>query len=223
VLDARTFRLEDGQDVRLAGIELPMDADSTALKALIEGRDVVMRANSDTPDRYGRQIMFVFIRDTPLSVQSLLLGKGAAVAAGTLSDRQCALELARAEAEARRIGLGLWGDASAIKNAESIGDILKRLGQFTVVQGRILSVREAGATIYVNFGRRWTEDFAVTIPKRVMPSFEAAGITLKSLERKRVRVRGWVDRRGGPRIQVVQPAQIELIGGTEASLPGKSE
>jgi hypothetical protein len=33
----------------------------------------------------------------------------------------------------------------------------------------VLSVRESGATIYVNFGRRWTEDFTVTILKRNEP------------------------------------------------------
>ena len=85
------------------------------------------------------------------------------------------------------------------------------MGQFALVEGQVLSVRESGATIYVNFGRRWTRDFAVTIPKREARMFAAAGIEPKSLERRRIRVRGILERRNGPMIDVVAPEQIELI------------
>ena len=81
-----------------------------------------------------------------------------------------------------------------------------------MVEGKVLSVRQAGATTYVNFGRRWTRDFAVTISRRVWPAFEAAGISLKSLENKRIRVRGWIEARGGPRIEALQVGQIEMAG-----------
>lgn len=117
-----------------------------------------------------------------------------------------------AENEARASKRGIWADSAATKNAESHGDILARKGQFTVVEGTILSARQAGATFYLNFGRRWTRDFAVTIPRRIMPAFETAGIDLKTLENKRVRVRGWVEKHGGPRIEATRVGQIELIG-----------
>ena len=81
-----------------------------------------------------------------------------------------------AEAEARQAKKGTWADPSAIKNAESPGDILAGIGRFTVVEGKVLSVRQAGATTYLNFGRNWTRDFAVTISRRMMPAFEAAGL-----------------------------------------------
>jgi hypothetical protein len=92
------------------------------------------------------------------------------------------------------------------------GDILAVVGQFVVAEGRVRSVREAGATLYINFGRRWTQDFAVTIPRRNLAAFEAAGIPLKSLERRRIRVRGWVEQRGGPRIHASWTGQIEVVG-----------
>ncbi len=107
---------------------------------------------------------------------------------------------------------GIWGNASAIKNAESPGDILAGIGRFMVVEGRVLSVRQAGATTYLNFGRNWTRGFAVTIPKRMIATFEAAGISLKSLENQKIRVRGWVEARGGPRIEVLRVGQIERLG-----------
>jgi hypothetical protein len=95
------------------------------------------------------------------------------------------------------------------------GDILARMGQFTVVEGTVLSARQAGATFYLNFGRRWTRDFAVTISRRMVPSFEAAGLDFKTFEGKKVRVRGWVDKRGGPRIEATRAGQIEVVGGMD--------
>jgi hypothetical protein len=48
-----------------------------------------------------------------------------------------------------------------------------------------------------------------------MPSFESAGLDLKSLVNKRIRVRGWVEKHGGPRIEIIRPSQIELIPATD--------
>jgi len=80
-----------------------------------------------------------------------------------------------------------------------------------VVEGRVLSVRQAGATTYLNFGRSWTRGFAATISRRTTAGLEAAGIIVKSLENRRIRVRGWVEARGGPRIEVLRAGQIELL------------
>ncbi|WP_375413304.1 thermonuclease family protein [uncultured Bradyrhizobium sp.] len=216
VIDARSFRMEDGREVHLAGIETADaagKADGTpALSALVAGRGVVLRGETDAPDRYGRQPAFVFADAGGASVQGLLLAQGEALVSGTVADMACAAELAAAETAARRAKRGVWADTEVIKNAESPGDILTRIGRFTVVEGKVLSVRQAGATSYINFGRRWTQDFAVTISRRVMPTFEAVGISLKALENKRIRVRGWVESRGGPRIDARTPGQIELAG-----------
>jgi endonuclease YncB( thermonuclease family) len=212
VIDARTFRMDDGREVRLAGIETVTADGSAALRALVAGRSVALHGETDAPDRYGRQPAFVFVEQAIASVQNQLLAQGDALVSGAIADKACAAELAAAEAAARQARRGIWADRAAIKNAESPGDILARIGQFTVVEGKVLSVRQAGAVTYVNFGRRWTRDFAVTISRRVMPAFEAAGISLKSLENKRIRVRGWIEARGGPRIEAAQVGQIEMAG-----------
>jgi endonuclease YncB( thermonuclease family) len=212
IIDARAFRMDDGREVRLAGIETVTKNGGAALVALVAGRNVTLRAETDAPDRYGRQPAFVFVEQAATSVQHQLLAQGDALASGAVADRACAAELAASEAAARRARRGVWTDRTAIKNAESPGELLARIGQFTVVEGKVLSVRQAGATTYVNFGRRWTRDFAVTISKRVWPAFEAAGISVKSLENKRIRVRGWIEARGGPRIEATQVGQIEMAG-----------
>jgi endonuclease YncB( thermonuclease family) len=216
VIDARTLRLQDGREVRLAGIE-PVAAEkpdrTAALSAIVANRDVTLSGEDDTPDRYGRQPAFVFLDGSDTPVQAMLLAQGEALVSGTATGRDCAAALLAAEAEARRAKSGIWADPAAIKNAESPGDILAGIGRFAVVEGKILSVRQAGATTYLNFGRNWTRDFAVTISRRMIGAFEAAGMSPKSLENRRIRVRGWVEARGGPRIELLRVGQIELVGG----------
>jgi endonuclease YncB( thermonuclease family) len=218
VTDARGFRLADGREVLLAGIVPALSAATgkdrnAALAAIVAGRDVTLRGQDDTPDRYGRQAAFVYLAGSETPVQSELLRQGEALVAADVADKDCAAALFAAEAEARQARKGTWTDASVIKNAESPDDILTGIGRFTLVEGKVLSVRQAGATTYLNFGRNWTRDFAVTISRRMMPAVEAAGLTLKSLENKRIRVRGFVEARGGPRIEVLRAGQIEVLGG----------
>jgi endonuclease YncB( thermonuclease family) len=215
VIDARSFRLDDGREVRLAGIEpvVTEKANRTAaLAAIVAGHDITLRGEDDTPDRYGRQPAFVFLEGAEDPVQAQLLAQGEALASGNVADKDCASVLNAAEAAARQAKKGTWTDPAAIKNAESPGDILTGIGRFTVVEGRVLSVRQAGATTYLNFGRNWTRGFAVTISRRMIAAFEAAGIGLKSLENRRIRVRGWVEARQGPRIEVLRVGQIEMVG-----------
>ena len=214
VIDARSFRLDDGREVRLSGIEPADKARSTAaLSTMLVGRDVTLHGEDDMPDRYGRQPAFVFVAGSETPVQTALLRQGDALVSAEIANKDCARELLTAEAEARQAKTGTWADGTVIKNTESPGDILAGIGRFAVVEGKVLSVRQAGATTYVNFGRNWTQDFAVTISRRMIPAFEAAGLSPKSLENRRIRVRGVVEARGGPRIELLRVGQLEVLGG----------
>jgi hypothetical protein len=95
-------------------------------------------------------------------------------------------------------------------NADNPTDVLAEQGRFALVAGRVLSVRESGVMIYVNFGRRWTEDFTVTILKRNERNFTAAGLEPQKLAGRQIRVRGWIEERGGPWIEATRPEQIEF-------------
>ncbi|MET4255253.1 endonuclease YncB(thermonuclease family) [Bradyrhizobium sp. S3.12.5] len=214
IVDARSVRLDDGREVRLTGIE-PTASTRQALTSLLAGRDVTLRGTDDTPDRYGRQGALLFIGESDTSVQAMLLAQGDALVSAEIADKECATALMSSEAEARRQKKGNWADPSAIKNAESPDDILAGKGRFVVVEGKVLSVRQAGAMTYLNFGRNWTHGFAATISKRMVPAFESAGTTLKSLENRYIRVRGWVEGTAGPRIDVLRVGQVELLGASE--------
>lgn len=213
VVDARTLRLADGREIRLTGIVSSPDAITArdVLTTLVANRDVVLRGDSDTPDRYGRQNAFVVRAEDGTSVQAELLRVGAALTTGSTIDKDCAGELAAAEAVARQTRQGIWAGPDAIENAAKPGDILAKLGQFAVIEGKVLSARQSGATFYLNFGRHWVRDFAVIIPRQMIGSLTRDGVDIKALAGRNVRVRGWIERRGGPRIQLRGTRQIEIL------------
>lgn len=226
VLDERTLRLTDGREVRLAGLAplaLPpatepdprraAEAAEADLAALALGKTVRLRRFGAEYDRYGRTVAYVFADkpDSGPSLQQTLLAQGHGLAADRFPGRACAAAFLAAEQAARAAKLGLWADKYyEMRQAERPAAISADRGRFTIVEGRVLSVRESGGTIYVNFGRRWSEDFTVTILKRNARTFVAAGLEPKTLAGHRIRVRGWVDERGGPWIEAVRPEQIEF-------------
>ena len=224
VVDGRTVRLDDGREVRLAGIEIPAtrtgsEADvraAVALAALVERNEIVLKHLNPATDRYGRVIAWAFRRTGTGEEQiaALLVATGHAQAAIPPGERACMGELMAAERAARGAKLGLWGDPRYVsKRAQNPGEIAAARGRFSLVEGQVLSVRDSGGVIYVNFGRRWTEDFTVTISKRSERLFVERGLAPKSLQGRRVRVRGVVEERGGPWIEAVRPEQIELVDG----------
>jgi endonuclease YncB( thermonuclease family) len=231
VIDGRTLRLLDGREVRLAGIEVPApdsgppaDLARTALAGLVDGKQVLLRRpvpNTDGTDRHGRVTAHVFVamEDAERSVQEALLAAGAARIAARTANAFCPAEppgkwaekFLAAERSARSAKLGLWRISGyEVMRAEDPAGVLGELGRFTLVEGKVVSVRESGGTIYVNFGRRWSEDFTVTIAKRNERTFTAAGIEPGKLTGRRITVRGYVEARGGPWIEAVVPEQIEV-------------
>jgi endonuclease YncB( thermonuclease family) len=210
VRDGRTLQLADGRELRLAAIEVT-DASRAALQALVAGRPLRLAKLSADRDRYGRLVAFAFAGDSQQSVQQILLEQGHARVAARVGDKPCADALLAAERAARAGGRGLWADPNfAPLSAENLAGLAAERGQFALVEGKVLSVRESGATIYVNFGRRWTRDFTAVIPRRLRRVFTAAGVEPKKLEGHRIRVRGWIEQRGGPVIAAEAPEQIEF-------------
>jgi endonuclease YncB( thermonuclease family) len=226
VIDGRTFTLENGREVRLSAIEVPplphaaepgQDgkaglAAKAALEALIAGREVILKRQGAESDRYGRIAAYAFVsgEGAERSVERELLAQGHARVAAR-AQNGCAGGLLAAERAARTAKLGLWADPYyAMKRAEKPAELLAQRGRFAIVEGKVLSVRDSGGIIYVNFGRRWSVDFAVTILKRNERTFTAAGLEPNKLTGREVRVRGWIEERGGPRVEATSPEQIEV-------------
>lgn len=210
VRDGRTLMLTDGRELRLAGIEAGDDA-RAALQALVHGALRLEKLGLDK-DRYGRLVAYAFAGDAQRSLQQTLLAQGRARVSARIGDKACAQSLLTTERAARAAKQGLWADPNfAPLQAENLRGLGEQKGHFALVEGKVLSVRESGATIYVNFGRRWTRDFTVIILKRLQRTFTAAGVEPKQLEGRSIRVRGWIEQRGGPVIMVEAPEQIEFM------------
>jgi len=187
VRDGRTLLLADGRELRLAAIEVADDSRG-ALQSL------------------------AYVGNSEQSVQQTLLEQGRARVSARTGSKACADLLLRNERAARAARRGLWADPNfAPLRSENLARIAAARGQFAIVEGKVLSVRESGATIYLNFGRRWTQDFTVIIPKRHRREFATAGLDPKRLEGNPIRVRGWIGQQSGPVIEVVNPEQIELV------------
>lgn len=207
----RTLRLSNGPSVTLGAVFLSNNARS-ALETLVLGREVSLFAlgSAEEHDRHGRLVALVTLpgEAVPNSVQMTLLASGQAQVSGNSA---CSAALLAAERRARAAGLGLWADpATSVRNSAKPDEILAVRGRFALVEGEVLSVGDSGGTIYLNFGRRYSEDFTVTIPKRQERVFTAAGLPLKKLAGQHVRVRGVVEERGGPWIEALAPGQIEI-------------
>jgi len=139
------------------------------------------------------------------------LAGGHARVAAQVGHPACAAELFARERIARTTKLGLWGQPHyGVLAAGAGAELLAEQGRFTVAEGKVVSVRESGGVIYMNFGRRWSEALTVTISKRQERIFATAGLQLKALENRRLRVRGWIEERNGPRIEAIYPEQIEI-------------
>jgi endonuclease YncB( thermonuclease family) len=221
-LDGRTLVLDDGREVRLAAIEVPTLAGNlagpqnaaAALEALAGGDEVVLRRAETGSDRYGRLLAYAYIErdgDRFLLQQELIADGFARVGARIAST--CSGDLLSREKAAREAKLGLWADPYyGVLDAEIPSDVLARRGQFALVEGKVASVRENGATIYVNFGRRRSGDITVTVLKRNERNFATAGLDLRALAGRRIRVRGWIEQRGEDRawIEAGRPEQIEV-------------
>ncbi len=211
VRDGRTLLLADGRELRLAAIEVTGNS-RDLLQHLVDGHSIRLEQLGNAPDRYGRLIAFVYAENAEQSVQQAMVAQGQARVSGRIGNKACADMLLGAEKTARKARRGIWADPNfAPLRPENVTRIGAARGQFALVEGKVLSVRESGATIYLNFGRRWTRDFTVTILKRHRREFAAAGIDPKQLEGRPIRVRGWIEQRNGPVIEANAPEQIELV------------
>lgn len=212
--DARTLRLADGRKIRLAGTEWGVSAEAArdALAGLVLDQVVTLKGTA-TPDRYGRIHAFPSVNGSETPIQYVLLDRGLAVTGARIGDAACRDALLARERAARTARLGIWGSGDyRLHQADDPAAILTSLGRFSIVEGRVLSVRESGSTVYVNFGRRWSEDFTVTIAKRMDAGFTSAGLSPRSLTGRIVRVRGVIEERGGPWIEATAADQFDWDG-----------
>jgi hypothetical protein len=162
------------------------------------------------PDRWSRIPARIVVARTGQDLASWLLDRGLAVVdIGERSD-VCRPSLIGLETEPRRQKRGAW--ASWPLPADEPEALAARVGQFAVVEGRVVSVGERARWTYLNFGRDFARDFSVSISRRNWQAMRDAGLSADALTGRTVRVRGILDRRRAPGMEVTSAAMIEPLG-----------
>ena len=229
VIDGETIALDDGSRVRLVGALAPRPPASGAggrswppvraaertLRALSVGKTVQLGFDKSRRDRYGRVLAQVFVEADGGRrwLQGEMIAAGHARVYSFADQRACTKLLLQREVRARRARKGLWSSAAyTIRRAWRTRELLKFRHTFQIVEGRVRQVASVGRRTFLNFGKRWKDDFTVLIEGRALARWSKSGPALKSLAGRRLRVRGWIERWNGPLIRVSHPEQVEVLG-----------
>jgi endonuclease YncB( thermonuclease family) len=221
VLAGDRLQLEDGREVRLAGIRVvPADsrdsaiagvarAAAAALASEVEGGAVRLEMAQAPLDRYGALVAQVESEDG-VWLQGMLLEAGLAQVQTRPGETARAAEMLTLEHAARAAGQGLWGLSEfAPRAADRLDDAV---GSFRIVQGEVVRVAPTERYIYLNFGADWRSDFTIRLRRGELDdAFARSGIAIESLAGRLVEVRGYVLEAGRPLIEVSHPEQLEVL------------
>lgn len=230
VIDAETVGLDDGSTVRLMGARAPwphslaVDVETwppakeaaRALEALVLNRDVTLHYDGRRKDRYGRRLAQLALRGSGALqerwIQYRLVADGYARAYALPGNTDCLGALVAAENEARQARRGLWnGGRYRDDPASDVAALLRRVGRFAVVEGRVAAVARTRRYTYVNFDADWRKDFTISLRTSAVDRSEEGEARAKALEGRKVRARGWIERRNGPMIEVSGLDEIEVV------------
>lgn len=221
VVDGDTLVLEGGAQVRLTGIQAPKlplgrpgfaawplaGEAKRALESLSLGKRVALSYDGRRIDRWRRLLAQVRTADVWLQQEMLRLGMARVYTFPDNASR--AADLYAAEQTARAARRGIWALAwYRIRTPEEAG---RRIGTFQLVEGIPVAAAVVRGRGYLNYGGDWRTDFTVSVAPGRMKAFRRAGIDLKSLSGKRIRVRGWVVRENGAMIRATHPEQMEVL------------
>jgi endonuclease YncB( thermonuclease family) len=240
VKDGETLTLTDGTVVRLIGAKAPAAPLSfrgdhpwplvaearEALAGLAQGVEVELRFGGTRSDRHGRMLAQVFAikGDRSVWLQGELIAKGLARVYSFPDNHACVGALLAREAEARAKRLGVWGNSAyRILDAENVERLSRLTRSYQLVEGVVAAVGEGKSRLYLNFAKDWRSDFTVALARKDSDAFKAEGLDVNSLAGKRLRVRGWIEWRNGPMIEVTHLEQIEVLGGAGAPATKEQE
>ena len=223
VVDGETVELDNGEQVRLAGIFVPSPGNGDQMKPAdpaisiwaenLVGRDVDVSFDRRRRDRYGRQIGHL-MTDDGTSLQAEVLSKGLALVFTRSDNTACARAYLAAESEARQAGRGLWHDGGiAVRQALAIAapEAPDLGGTFQIVDGIPVAVTSYGRKTFINFEENWRTDFTLLVRKGDRKVMEPSGIVPEDLAGRRIRVRGMIVNRNGPQIELTHPEQIKVL------------
>ncbi|MFZ5608248.1 MAG: thermonuclease family protein [Pseudomonadota bacterium] len=227
VIDGDSLRLADGRALRLVGIQAPerlpgqrgaatlalAEAARAHLQALALGATLQLYYGGAPLDRYGRVLAQAETEDG-VWLQGAMLEAGLAHVYSFPDNRALIDAMLTREGAARAQRRGIWRHPSyQVLDAAGLDGAGARLqGRFAIIEGTVLAAEVARGTLYVNFGRDWQRDFTLILrpgAKRRFRGVDWVQIPGRLVGRV-VEVRGWVEDKGGPMIELTHPEQLQF-------------
>ena len=223
--------LADGRLVRLGGLDTPEPergdpetarAARDFLAGRLVGREVELDLLANGPDRWERTLADLSAPqasgDSAASVEPIalaLLRAGYARVKPEFETRSCAAVRLAVEDRARRAGLGIWRDPEyAVIPSFDTAALRRRDGQFVVIEGRVRRVGFGRSRLYLDLAPR--DGPTIVVARKLEAPFAKAGRPIDALAGQTIRARGVLDDRFGPRLEVSEPAMIEVLRRSDA-------
>ena len=198
------IRLADGRLVQIAGLDL-----ATLRLPPLAGREAMLYA-AGPPDRHGAVHAGFMVDGADLAAELVRAGKG--IVRPHIGERSCLGDLLGLEERSRQDGLGLWREPEyAVADAAASEAVSRRVDRFVIVAGKVEHVGETKDAVWIDFGKIWRTDVTIVVSRKLWPHFEAAGLTMDRIRGRTIRARGVVTLRGGPRLDISEPAAIEVL------------
>ena len=207
-----TLQLDLSAAVHLVGLLAPPPTifDSRAILSQIVPNGQPVTLTNAQVDPTGQRWAGV-TRIDGTDIGGLLAAAGGARVYPRAGDDPAALQkLLKLEDIARQARRGLWANPIfAVRDPDHAAQLTDGYG---IVAGRVLAANGVKGRIYLNFGSDYKTDFTVQLAKAAAAQLQLLRkINWLDLAHHTVRVRGWVETRGGPMVTVTDASQLELI------------
>jgi hypothetical protein len=187
------------------------------------GRDADLIQLAGGTDRWGRTVADLVVADSrggSAGTAAALLRAGYVRVRPEFETRGCAAERLAMEEEAREGGLGIWRDPDfAVIQSPNSAELRRRNGRFVVIEGMVRRVGIARSRIYLELVPR--DGPTIVVARKLEKALAREGRPVGALVGQTIRVRGALDARFGPRIEVADPAMNEIARRFDA--PGEAK
>lgn len=229
VVDGDTVILSSGKQVRMVGTQAPKlalsrknfidwplaDIAKTELENIALSQQVRLQYGGLKMDRHRRILAHLFIKNADgddIWLQEYMLQQGLARTYSFKDNRSCITELLDAETSARLTNKNIWAhDYYDIVSATDLKTLAQKHGTYQLIEGKLLKFDYKYGQLYFNFGQNYRTDFTINVAKRHRMAFAQSNLDFKDMIGKTIRVRGWLEQRGGPMIEATHPEQLEFL------------
>ncbi|MBU7032681.1 MAG: thermonuclease family protein [Theionarchaea archaeon] len=225
VLDGDTFKLSNGETVRLSGIDAPEsyqeggDIARQFLASMVLNEDITLVTSSDQRDTYGRILGLIYVNETCVNEEMIRNGYAEARYLSE-GDPRCGVHI-QLEIEAEKTRAGLWKtgifqsriDVQWNEQTPLIQwqDSNHYVGQVVIVEGKIVDIQYSDKACFLYFDSTGGKSFFAVIFACDLSSFPLHPDILWI--GRNVRINGLIrEYQGRPEIIIKSPQQIRNVG-----------